>query len=206
MFNGYGDGFSWEDSGGGNGGGWGGGTFSDYAGLFRTGLSIYQQFDDPPQGGGPDINLPATLPGNGGMMPTGALGGAVAAGGIWLGSYLARAFGRSAAAAVYTAANGIRVRISQLWPLVRRYGPETVAGALGITIGGLGTLLMQPGARTGTRRRARGITARDVKTTSRTIKKLRKLTRLAGIGGGGGYRRRSYSRPRRSGRGHYGWH
>lgn len=136
--------------------------------------------------------------GGGGMVPT-AVGGALAAGGLWLGTLLARTFGRSAASAVFTAANGVRVRINQLWPLVRRYGAQNVAGALGITVGALGTLLLQPGAqRGGSRRRAKGISARDVKTTRRTIGTLKKLVRMSGIrmGGGGGYRR-SYYRPRR---------
>lgn len=140
--------------------------------------------------------------GDGGeMVPTaGALGGAVAAGGIWLGTYLARAFGRGAASAVFTAANGIRVRINQLWPLVRQYGPQAVAGALGITLGGLGTLLAQAPTSGGGRKRRRGISARDVTITRRTIKQLRKLSRLAGIRTGrGGYA------PRRRHR-HYYYH
>lgn len=140
--------------------------------------------------------------GSGGTMRTGVVGavtGGLVSGGIWLGSYLAKALGRSAGGAIYTAANGIRVRIAQLWPLVRKYGAENVAGALGIGVGALGTLLMQPGARTGVRRKRRGISARDVRTTRRTIHQLRSLTRMAGIKcGGGGYRRprRSYYRPR----------
>jgi hypothetical protein len=134
------------------------------------------------------------------MVPTmGSVGGAIAAGGVWLGTFLARSLGRGAASAVFTAANGIRVRLSQLWPLIRRYGAQNVAGALGITVGALGTLAMQA-PRGGVRKRARGISARDVKTTRRTIRTLKKLVRMSGIrmGGGGG---RGYY-PRRN-RGHY---
>lgn len=131
---------------------------------------------------------------SGEVVPTaGALGGAMAAGGIWLGTYLARAFGRGAASAVFTAANGIRVRINQLWPLVRQYGPQAVAGALGITIGGLSTLLAQAPT-TGPRKRRRGISARDIRTTKRTIKQIRRISRLAGIRG------------RSAARGYYHWH
>lgn len=126
---------------------------------------------------------------------TSAVTGGLVSGGIWLGSYLAKALGRTAGGAIYTAANGIRVRIAQLWPLVRKYGAENVAGALGIGIGALGTLLMQPGARAGTRRgRRRGISARDVKTTRRTIGQLRSLSRMAGLHCGPG---RARARPRR---------
>lgn len=164
--------------------------FSEIQQAVNTGLQIYNAFDNDGSGG-PDVDISS-----GGSVGTQvALPGAVAAGGIWLGSLLARTLGRGAAGAVFTAANGVRVRISQLWPLVRRYGPQSVAGGLGITVGALGTLLMQPGARTGARRRARGITGRDVKTTRRTLKTIRKLyammpTRPARSGYRRSYRRR----------------
>jgi len=70
------------------------------------------------------------------------------------------------------------VRMAQLWPLVRRYGPEAVAAGLGISAGALGTLLSPPEAihgRGGRRGRGRGISARDVKTTRRTLKAIKKL-------------------------------
>lgn len=130
------------------------------------------------------------------MQPV-ALGGAVAAGGMWLGSLLARGFGGAARGAIFTAANGVRVRMGQLWPLVRRYGAETVAGGLGIGLGALGTLLATPEAlsgRGGRRGRGKGISARDVKTTRRTLKTIRKLyhmmpTRRASSSGRYYYRR-----------------
>lgn len=115
--------------------------------------------------------------GGGGMVPVG-VGGAVAAGGLWLGSLLARSLGRGAAGAVFSATNGVRVRMSQLWPLVKRYGSEAVAAGLGISAGALGTLLATPEAlhgRSGRRGRGKGISARDVKTTRRTLKTIRKL-------------------------------
>lgn len=179
------------------------GAASDLWGGIQQVSQVYSNF----AGGQMDDSGNAVIPGgDGGMVQTGigsAVMGVAATGGVWLGSLLARAFGRTAAAAVFTAANGVRVRIAQLWPLVRRYGAQNVAGALGITVGALGTLLMQPGARTGARKRRRGISARDVTTTRRTIRQLRKLTQMAGIGGGG--RSRSYRsyRPRRRSRGYY---
>lgn len=125
---------------------------------------------------------------------------AAAAGGIWLGSLLTRALGGAAAGAVYTAANGVRVRMSQLWPLVRKYGSQAVAGGLGISLGALGTLLAQPEAMNarGRRGRGRGISNRDVKTTRRTLKTIRKLYHMMPtrrVYGGGGYR--PYRRGRR---------
>lgn len=139
------------------------------------------------------------------VQTSGALGPALAAGGIWLGSLLARAMGGAARGAVFTAANGVRVKMAQLWPLVRRYGAEAVAGGLGIGVGALGTLLSRPEAihgRGGRRGRGRGVTARDVKTTRRTLKTITKLyrmmpTRPSSGGrsyGGGGYRKRYYRR------------
>lgn len=114
----------------------------------------------------------------GGMMQVGGAGAAVAAGGLWLGSLLARGFGGAARGVIFTAANGVRVRMAQLWPLVKRYGAEAVAGGLGIGLGALGTLLSTPEAlhgRAGRRGRGRGISARDVKTTRRTLKTIKKL-------------------------------
>jgi hypothetical protein len=116
--------------------------------------------------------------GGGGMVPTAGIGAMAAAGGVWLGSLLARSLGRGAAGAVFSAANGVRVRMSQLWPLVKRYGSEAVAAGLGISAGALGTLLATPEAlhgRSGRRGRGKGISARDVKTTRRTLKTIRKL-------------------------------
>lgn len=182
LFNGgFGD--YWEDGGGEFPGDFGsfdpGGVFDAGGGLpdivsdistagqlLRTGARLITDTGDVVSGDG------------GGTVPTsvgGAITGGIVSGGVWLGSYLARAFGRGAAGAIYTAANGIRVRISQLWPLVRRYGPETVASALGISLGALGTLLLQPGA-TGRRRRRRGISARDLATSRRTMRKLITMT------------------------------
>jgi hypothetical protein len=168
-------------------------SLPDIVGGLRTVSSVFQTANALMT----DSGDPVPSNGGGSTMPVsvgGAIGASVISGGIWLGSYLARAFGRGAAGAIYTAANGIRVRISQLWPLVRRYGAQNVAGALGIGVGALGALLLEPGAQHGRsgRRRRRGISATDVRTTRRTIRQLKSLTRMAGIrSGGGGYRRRS---------------
>ena len=182
------------------------GTINQVSDVVNTVQGIQNLFDDQAaqypvavssSGGGGGL-----MTDSGDMVPTmGSVGGAVAAGGVWLGSVLARAFGRGEAAAIFTGANGVRVRMAQLWPLVRKYGAQNVAGALGITVGALGTLLMSPEAQKPARRRAKGISARDVKTTRRTIRTLKKLVRMSGIrmGGGGGYYHRHghYHRRRR---------
>lgn len=125
-----------------------------------------------PTGGSVDYDYGGGDGGNGGMIQTGL---PLAAAGIWLGSLLARSLGRGAASAIFTAANGVRVRINQLWPLVRQYGPTAVAGALGIGVGSLGALLAQAPTSGGTRRRRRGISARDVRTTRRTLKTIKRF-------------------------------
>lgn len=175
----------------------------DIGEVFTTGLDLYRSLqEDSPGAGGPDvvINAPTTVWGGETMPVMGSAGQAIAAGGIWLSSLLARSLGRGAAGAVFTAANGVRVRLVQLWPLVRRYGWQAVAGALGITAGALGTLLAEASQHR-PRRRRRGISYADISRTRRTIKTLRKMTRLAGIGGGG--RARGGYRPRRRPRAYY---
>lgn len=133
--------------------------------------------------------------GNGGMVQTGL---PLAAAGIWLGSLLARSFGRGAASAIFTAANGVRVRINQLWPLVRQYGPTAVAGALGIGVGSLGALLAQAPT-SGARKRRRGISARDVRTTRRTLGTIKRFYSMMPTRSSGGYRRGGYRHSHRHG-------
>jgi len=170
------------------------GAWPDIPGFGGEGPDLY------PQAGAGDVIWGSdSMNGNGGSMQTVGWPAAAAAGGIWLGSLLTRALGAGAAGAVYTAANGVRVRMSQLWPLVRKYGSQAVAGGLGISAGALGTLLAQPEAihARGRKGRGRGISGRDVKTTRRTLKTIRKLYHMMPTrrvyGGGGGYRR-SYRR------------
>lgn len=136
--------------------------------------------------------------GNGGGMVQAGWPAAAGAAVVSLGAWLAR--GASVAGAVFRGANGVTVKMGQLWPYVRKYGPMAVATGLGISAAQLATLLEQaPRTGRGTGRRGRGITARDVKTTRRTLKTIKKLyhmmptRRPAYAGGGGGYRR-SYRR------------
>jgi hypothetical protein len=112
--------------------------------------------------------------GNGGMMQA-AWPAAVAGAAVSLGALLARAGG--AASAIFRGANGVTVRMAQLWPLVRKYGPVAVYTGLGISAAQLATLLEQAPKSGGGRGRGRGrgISSRDVKTTRRTLKTIRKL-------------------------------
>lgn len=208
---------------------WGGisstatGLWDDISGIFGTGdADVFSEqipsFDlggtgfDPggiieefiPQAGPADTVLDSGGPMNGGgMQPVvwpsmAAAGGAAVAAAVSLGSLLAR--GASAAGAIFRGANGVTVRMAQLWPFVKKYGPFAVATGLGISAQQLATLLEQaPRSGGGRGRRGRGISARDVKTTRRTLKTIRKLyhmmpTRRATYGGGGGYYRRRYRR------------
>lgn len=178
----------------------------DISGGIEIGQQVFGALGgDAPSSGGPSASGAGsrviTYGGDRMEEPTevlaGGMGGALAGGAIWLGSALARAFGSGAASMIYRGANGVVVRMAQLWPLVRKYGPQTVASGLGITAGALGVLLSRPEAIHGRGRkgRGRGISARDVKTTRRTLKSIRKLyhmmpTRRVTSYGGGGYSRR----------------
>lgn len=123
----------------------------------------------------------------------GAVVGAAGAAVVSLGARLAGMFGRGAGRFVL---NGVKGSMASLWPYVRKYGPASVAAALGISLAQLGQLLMA--APQGGRKRRRGISARDITTTSRVLRFNARLNRKFGMRGGGGGRRY-----RSSSRGHY---
>lgn len=156
-------------------------------------------FDDPGAPGGPDVVIDGgEMNGEGMMIPTaGALGPAIGAVGAATMSLARILSGRvpGLAAAIWRGSNGVWVRMRDLWPLTRKYGPYAVAAALGIGVDQLGRLLAEAPRTSGRRRRGRGISYADIRRTRRTIKQLRKMARLAGIRTGGGYR--GYYRPRR---------
>lgn len=115
-------------------------------------------------GNGGDI-IPAmgTLPRAGQAI----IGGATMAGSAVGGLTLASVFAGASRAATFTI-NGIRGTMPQLWKYTRRFGAPAVANALGITVGALGAMLLSaPDA--GRRRRRRGISARDIRTTKRVV-------------------------------------
>lgn len=143
----------------------------------ESGTSIFNDLGSIIAGGGEIMGGAASL---GGLIRSGAGGGMVgsmAAGAATLGARLASMFGRSSGSFVI---NGIKGSMSQLWPAVRRYGPTAVAAALGIGAASLAELLMR--APTNPRKRARGISARDLRTTARVGRFNRKVNRLFGTG------------------------
>lgn len=114
-------------------------------------------------GGGDIIPAMGTLPRAGQAI----IGGATMAGSAVGGLTLASVLGAGRAAATFTI-NGIRGTMPQLWKYTRKYGAPAVANALGITVGALGAMLLSaPDA--GRRRRRRGISARDIRTTKRVV-------------------------------------
>lgn len=146
--------------------------------------------------GGARSFLPVSS-GNGGAVFRPTMGAVPAAGGVagaalgavmTLGGRLAGMFGRGAGTAVI---NGVKFSMARLWPYIRQYGPGAVAAALGITVAELGALAMQ--APQSSRKRRRGISSRDISTTSRVLRFNARLNRRFGQRGGS---RRSY-RPRR---------
>lgn len=137
------------------GGGFGGGgdIWPEVAQLGQLGLQV---LGEP---GAPVSPTMGTIPRAGGAL----LGGAAAMGGITL----AAALGGAGRAATFMI-NGIRGTMPQLWRYTRKYGAAAVANALGITVGALGAMLLSaPDA--GRRRRRRGISARDIRTTKRVV-------------------------------------
>lgn len=133
-------------------------------------------------GAGPDYGI------GGGQMIPAALGGIFSRGASMLGMggtaaaigaagtgirTLGSIFSGAAAAATFTI-NGIRGTLPQLWRYTRRYGPQAVAAGLGITVAQLGAMLLSaPDA--GRRRRRRGISSRDIRTTRRVVGFLNKM-------------------------------
>lgn len=171
---------------------------------FVEGDSIDFSGGDVDLGGG-QFNIPTGaimnyLGGGGGaqVTRTGAFGGAAAMGaGVALRSLwgVLRAGGSRFST---FAINGVKGKLSDLWPAVRQYGPQAVATALGIGAAELGQMLMAS-PQGGRKKRARGISAGDVRRTRRVMGTMRRMNRQLGMGGGGGYRRGAA--PRGRGRG-----
>lgn len=117
--------------------------------------------------------------GGGGFMPVqfgglGGLTGGLMRGGI---SSTARAAGRRAGAIVTAA--GQRISTSKAYQLMRQWGPEIAAGALGMSITDLIAVLFHSGAMT-RRRRRRGISGRDIRTASRVVRFVNRMQHQIG--------------------------
>lgn len=68
---------------------------------------------------------------------------------------------------------GRAIAVNKLWPVVKRYGPEFVAAGIGVSLAQLAQVMMSSPER---RRRRRGISSRDVRTTKRVVRFVRSLS------------------------------
>lgn len=122
--------------------------------------------------------LGSLIGGGGGMgiTRTGAIGGAtIAAGGLALRGLWSVLRSGGAKFTTFTI-NGIKGKMTDLWPAVRQYGPTAVAAALGIAGEQLATLLMNAPTHGHKKAgRGRGITGRDMKTTKRTLRTIKRM-------------------------------
>jgi hypothetical protein len=76
---------------------------------------------------------------------------------------------RGGAGAMVAAGTGARIAMRKVWAMTKQLGPELVAGALGYTASDLVSALISSGVMT-RKRRARGISGRDIRTTKRVCR------------------------------------
>jgi len=68
------------------------------------------------------------------------------------------------------------IRMSKVWAAVKKFGPEFTAAGLGWSVGDLMTMILHSGAMTSRRRRGRGISSRDVRTTRRVVRFVNRIS------------------------------
>lgn len=141
----------------------------DYQSTAETDMSIYDTATTPTfapgeTGGMPDVVLAGSGGGLGGILGTVGkyLGLGVPAGGAIGGAVM------RGARSVLQTAKGVFASGS-VWALISRLGPYAAAAALGIAVSDLIAWMM---ANPKKKKRARGISARDVRTTRRTCRKI----------------------------------
>lgn len=66
-------------------------------------------------------------------------------------------------------ANGLKMSAQKLWAATKRFGPDLIGAATGIGAGSLISVLLDSGVMT-RRRRRRGISSRDIRTTRRVCR------------------------------------
>lgn len=144
------------------------------------------------EGGGQVVTMaPPTMSGNGGAVTRAGEfirvggGGAVSSMGVF--PYIGRgvaAAGRGAAGVIakwgknmgaVLAGRGVQMRARDVLEIVKKYGPDVAAGVLGWTVAELMQVLGNLGAFTPKKRRRRGISARDVRTTKRVCGFVRRI-------------------------------
>lgn len=140
------------------------------------------RFMDQQIRGGPGyINV-----GGGGVVSRTAVAPIISAGVANAGRWAGRIMRWGGARAILSG-NGLRMTAKEAWQMVNKFGPQVVAGALGWTVPALLAVLFDSGVNK-RRRRRRGVSARDIRTTKRVIRFANRLTsELAGVRGG--YRR-----------------
>lgn len=180
-----------------NGNGWGGELGYEYDGGYASPEYFPEYGYDVGGGDWPEVNgggfdipwssLPALIggggvSGGGGIVPAAAGLGSIMRGGAAIAGAGMRTLGslfRGAARAASFNINGVTGTLPQLWRYTRRFGPQAVAAALGVTVAELGALLMTaPDA--GRTRRRRGISARDIRTTKRVVGFVSKMASTIG--------------------------
>lgn len=116
-------------------------------------------------GGGDDSFQLAQLGGLGGLVS----GAARSGGGSLVGGF-SRSAGRMAGrvGSIVTRA-GQRISTTKAWEIAKRYGPDVAAAAVGMGLADFLAVMMDSGAMT-RRRRRRGISSRDVRTTRRVCR------------------------------------
>lgn len=112
--------------------------------------------------------------------------GQMASGAMSLGRALLTRAGVGAARVGASAAgkivmNGVTMSVRSLWPAIRKYGPQAVAAALGVSVATLMEMAMAADPSMGARRRrGRGISARDVRTTRRVVNFVTRISHQIG--------------------------
>ena len=96
---------------------------------------------------------------------------------------------RGGAGALIAAGTGARIAMRKVWAMVKQFGPDVAAGALGYSVPDLISALFASGVMTRKRRR-RGISGRDIATTRRVCRFAHSLN--AQLAHCGGRRRRSH--------------
>jgi hypothetical protein len=166
----------------------------DWGGVVETVAG--EIFDDEGGNGGGGGAVVTTTGGGGGgggfHIPTGeflrvAGGGAVSSMGVmpYIGQGAAAAgrgamgiitrWGKSMGAVL--AGRGVQMRARDVYEIVKKYGPEVAAGVLGWTVAELMQVLGNLGAFTPKKRRRRGVSARDIRTTKRVCRFVTSVSR-----------------------------
>jgi len=115
---------------------------------------------------------------SGGFMPVqfGGLGGLIGGGARAAAGVVGRAGARVGRILMRS---GRTISTTKAYQLMRTWGPEIAAGALGMSVADLIAILADSGAMT-RRRRHRGISSRDIRTASRVVRFVNRMQHQLG--------------------------